>query len=194
MKHTRRALVVALLLYGIICLRNPDEYGLLDAIDLPIHETGHLVFAPFGEFLQFLGGTIFQLVAPSAFVIYFWRRQDRYAASVVLFWVAQNFWNIARYIGDARAQVLPLVGGGEHDWAYLLGALGWLRYDQALSGAARAIGFVIFALSTWFAWRYSAAPGDQYLVDDDPRRRPEPAIARESLPAANSSPTDRAKP
>src|SRR6185437_13761394 len=100
MKHTRRALVIALLLYGIIGLRNPDEYRLLDAVDLPIHETGHLVFAPFGDFLQVLGGSIFQLVVPAAFVIYFWRRQDRYAASVVLFWVAQNFWNIARYIGD----------------------------------------------------------------------------------------------
>lgn len=31
-------------------------------------------------------------------------------------WLGENLLNIARYLGDARAQVLPLVGGGEHDW------------------------------------------------------------------------------
>lgn len=148
-------MVAALALYGLVCIRHPDEYRLLDAVDLPIHETGHLVFAPFGEFLQFLGGSIFQLVIPIAFVLYFWRRRDGFAASVVLFWVAQNFWNIARYVGDARTRALPLVGGGEHDWAYLLGTLGWLRHDQTLSASLRAIGFIVFAVSIWFAWRYS---------------------------------------
>jgi hypothetical protein len=148
-------MVAALALYGLACLRNPDEYRFLDAVDLPIHETGHLVFAPFGEFLQFLGGSIFQLVVPIAFVLYFRHRRDGFAASVVLFWVAQNFWNIARYVGDARARELPLVGGGEHDWAYLLGSLGWLRHDQTLSASLRVIGFIVFAVSIWFAWQYS---------------------------------------
>jgi hypothetical protein len=156
--HIRRAIVAALLVYGIACLRDPDEHGLLDYVNLPIHETGHLVFAPFGELLQFLGGSIFQLVVPSAFVLYFWRRGDRFAASVVVFWVAQNFWNIARHVGDARVQELPLAGGGEHDWAYILGSIGWLEHDQTLSGALRIAGFIVFVASIWFAWQYSAEP------------------------------------
>lgn len=141
-------------MYGIVCLRRPAEYRLLDALDLAIHETGHLVFAPFGEFLQMLGGTLFQLIVPVTFAWYFWKRRDRFAAAVVLFWVAQNFWNIARYIADARAQELPLVGGGEHDWAYLLGTLGWLRHDQTLSTSVSAFGFLIFVASTWLGWWY----------------------------------------
>ena len=107
----------------------------MDSVDLPIHETGHSCSRPFGEFVQFLGGTLFQLIMPSVFVGYFLRRKDRHAASVALWWVAQNFWNISVYIRDARAQELPLVGGGEHDWAYLLGRLGWLTRDQVIGHA-----------------------------------------------------------
>ena len=157
----RRIGVAALFLYGIVLIRRPDEYRLLDSVDLAIHETGHLVFAPFGEFLQMLGGTLFQLIIPIAFVWYFWKRQERFSAAVVLFWVAQNFWNIARYVADARAQELPLVGGGEHDWAYLLGALGWLRHDQTLSTAVTGIGFLLFAASLWLGWRYGGNAGKE---------------------------------
>lgn len=153
--HVRRGVAAALLIYGSVCLATPEEYRLLDSVDLAIHETGHLVFGAFGEFLQVLGGSIFQLAVPIVFVAYFWRRQDRFAASVVLFWVAQNLWNIARYAGDARARQLPLVGGGEHDWTYLLLMLGWLQHDQLVSGVFRFIGISVFAASVWGAWRFS---------------------------------------
>ena len=116
----RLALTAVLALYGFRLLLHPEAGSLMDSVDLPIHETGHLVFAPFGEFLQFLGGTLFQLIMPSAFVVYFARRRDPHAASVALWWVAQNFWNISVYVADARSEILPLVGGGEHDWAFLL--------------------------------------------------------------------------
>jgi hypothetical protein len=98
----RFALTAVLALYGLRLLVHPETGSLMDSVDLPIHETGHLVFAPFGEFLQFLGGTLFQLIMPSAFIVYFARRRDAHAASVALWWVAQNFWNISVYIADAR--------------------------------------------------------------------------------------------
>jgi hypothetical protein len=158
--RVRLFLTGALALYGIPCLLRPESGRLLDAVNLAIHETGHLVFGPFGEFLGFLGGTLFQLAMPAAFVVYFWRRADRHAASVALWWVAQNCWNVSVYVRDARAQVLPLVGGGEHDWAYLLGRLGWLRYDQAIALDIRLLGAAIYAYAIVAglrsAWRISA--------------------------------------
>ena len=150
----RRGLVALVALYGVLCVRSPDSFGLLDSVDLPIHETGHLVFGPFGEFLGFAGGTLFQLIMPLAFVVYFWRRRERFSASVVLAWVAQNLWNIARYCADARAQELPLVGGGEHDWAYMLGRLGWMEHDTSIAHGIHAAGVLLFAyavLTAWFA-------------------------------------------
>jgi len=147
-RAARLALTLALAAYGVACLRRPDEFRLVDSVDLAIHETGHLVFAPFGELLQFAGGTIFQLLMPAAFVAYFLRRGDRHAASVALWWVAQSCWNVARYVADARAQELPLVGGGEHDWAYLLGHFGWLARDLRIAAGVRGVGVAIFLVAT----------------------------------------------
>jgi hypothetical protein len=140
----RLAFLAFLALYGVTSLRTPEAGRLLDNVDLAIHETGHLVFAPFGEIVGALGGTLFQLILPSAFVAYFLRRGERYGAAVSLWWVAQNCWNISVYVADARAQVLPLVGGGEHDWAFLLGEAGWLARDVALARAVHGVGVMLF--------------------------------------------------
>jgi len=146
----RMALTLALAVYGLIILRDPSQFRLVDNIDLAIHEAGHVFFGPFGEFIGFLGGTLLQLIVPITFFGYFLHHRNRYAASVLLWWVAQNLWNISVYARDARAQELPLVGGGEHDWAYLLDTLGVLQRDQAVGRAFVAAGVVCFAVS--IAW------------------------------------------
>jgi hypothetical protein len=143
----RFALTGLLALYGVRLLLHPDAGSLMDSVDLPIHETGHLVFAPFGEFMQFLGGTLFQLIMPAAFAVYFARRGDRHAASVALWWVGQSFWNISVYVADARTENLPLVGGGEHDWAYLLGRLGWLKFDHVIARDAWFLGVLAYVIA-----------------------------------------------
>jgi hypothetical protein len=153
----RRVLVAGACVWAVLYLRSADAFGLLDSVDLPIHETGHLVFAPFGEFLQFAGGTVFQLLFPLTFVVYFLRRGDRFAGCFLLGWVAQNLWNVSRYVADARAQELPLVGGGEHDWAYLLGRMGLLAHDQGIASAVHAAGVLLFALAMLLAFVSSDA-------------------------------------
>jgi hypothetical protein len=164
-KAARLALTLILAVYGFQLLLHPDGGSIIDTIDLPIHETGHLVFRPFGDFMQFLGGTLFQLIMPAAFVVYFFRRRDRHAASVALWWIAQNCWNISVYIRDARAQELPLVGGGEHDWAYLLGRLGRLSQDQAIGHGVWKLGVVIYGVAiAGGLWSLTSAKA----VGDDP--------------------------
>ncbi len=96
-------------------MRDPGNFGLLDALDLAIHEGGHVFFGIFGEFMGFLGGTLFQLLVPLTFLLYFLQRHDRFAAAVVLWWIGQNLWNISVYVKDARSMELPLVGGGYHN-------------------------------------------------------------------------------
>lgn len=148
MRPTRLArlgFLAVLLLYGVACLRTPDAGRLLDGVDLAIHETGHLVFAPFGETITALGGTLLQLIVPLVLVGHFLRARDRYGAAVCLWWVAQNCWHISVYVADARAQELPLVGGGEHDWAFLLGQWGLLAHDAGIARAVHATGAILFA-------------------------------------------------
>ena len=145
--YARLALTIALALYAIPLMRHPEAGSFLDGIDLAIHESGHLVFGPFGEVIMFAGGTLFQLIVPATFVVYFAWRGDRHAATVPLWWIGQNFWNISVYVRDARAQELPLVGGGEHDWAFLLGRFGLLAHDQGIGRGAHALGTMIWLLA-----------------------------------------------
>jgi hypothetical protein len=148
----RRVLIGVLTVYGAICLSTPGVFRLPDAINLAIHETGHLIFLPFGEFMHFLGGTLFQIAFPLLFVAHFARRGDRFAAFVCCWWVAQSLWNVSVYMADARAQMLPLVGGGEHDWEYLLGTLNLLEHDLLLSRTVSVAGILIFAWAMLQAW------------------------------------------
>jgi hypothetical protein len=47
------------------------------------------------------------------------------------------------YVRDARVQELPLVGGGEHDWAFLLGHFNLLAHDQGIGRSVHALGTLI---------------------------------------------------
>jgi hypothetical protein len=158
-RRWRGALTVVLAIYGVWCMAKPDEFHFLDALDLPIHETGHLVFAWGGEVITALSGTLFQLIVPLAFVVYFWRRGDRHSASVPLWWVGQNCWNIARYVADARAMELPLVGGGEHDWNFLLSVWGVLPKDAEIAHDLRFVGGLIVVASVCMGWWALATSG-----------------------------------
>jgi hypothetical protein len=146
--------VTVLALYGLSIIREPG-FTLLDNVNLPIHETGHIVFSPFGELITALGGTLFQLIVPAVFVGYFLRRRDQFAASIALWWVAENLWNIAVYVADAQAQELPLVGGGEHDWAFILAELDLLRQDARIAAMVRFAGTLLFVIA--ILWGYASA-------------------------------------
>jgi hypothetical protein len=150
----RLAFLLFLAVYGVICLMSPEKGRLLDSVDLAIHEAGHLVFAPLGEFMGLLGGTLFQLIMPGAFLAYFRRRGDGYAAGVVLWWVAQNLWNISVYAADARSRALPLVGGGEHDWHHILLRLGLLQHDWLVAKLIHFAGVLVFGAALYTALRH----------------------------------------
>jgi hypothetical protein len=154
----RRLFTLALLAYGLYDLAHLGRGTILDGVDLAIHETGHLVFGPFGEFVGFAGGTLFQLIMPTTFVVYFARRGDGHAASVALWWVGQNCGHIAYYVADARAMALPLVGGGEHDWNYLLGELGLLARDQSVSHAIIVTGVLLVLGASAWGWVSAGRP------------------------------------
>ena len=136
-------------------------FFLLDFVDLAVHEAGHLVFGVLGNrFVMMAGGTALQLVMPLAFVVDFRRRGQLRSSDACVAWVGQNLLHIGRYAADARAQQLPLVGGGEHDWTYLLEAVGLLRRDAAVGAAFDFAGCFLIAwagVSIWERTRASRA-------------------------------------
>jgi hypothetical protein len=129
----------------------PMEGSFLDAVDLPIHETGHLLFRPFGEFMTIAGGTLFQVIVPAVFAAYFWWHEKPYSAAIVLFWVGQSLINVYVYAADAVVMQLVLTSGltgsegGFHDWNYMLDSVGLLAKTPIVSGAIRAAGALVIA-------------------------------------------------
>ncbi len=133
---------IIILPIAIYWILNRGEYGLLDNIDLVIHEAGHLFFRFFGKFIYTLGGTFMQIIIPSIIAGFFFRNDYRTGVQVALLWLGQNFINISVYAADARAQKLPLLGGNKvyHDWYYLLSETGLLNYDIE-------VGYIIFGFA-----------------------------------------------
>jgi len=132
---------------------------LLDGANLLFHEAGHPLFGLLGwEALTILGGTLMQLLVPLVVAASFWLRRDAYGTAVAGVWGFENLLNIARYLADARAQVLPLVGGGEHDWTALLSRWGCLAQDTGIAHVIRGFGWLgMFACWAWLVWRWHAS-------------------------------------
>jgi hypothetical protein len=159
-RRARQGRTIFLALYGAYLAFHPHHVSPVDSLDLPIREAGHPLVSICGEFIGFAGGTLMQLFLLAVFLGHFWRRRDRHAATVMLWWIAQNLWNISRCIADARTQDRPLVGGGEHDWAYLLGELGLLRQDHAIADGVHFVGAILFIASCLWGWIYASAEAE----------------------------------
>jgi len=160
---------------SLFAVREPMRraFFLLDGADLIIHEAGHPIFGLLGNrWLMMAGGTILQLLMPLAFWRDFRRRGLERSALVCLAWIGQNFLHIGRYAADARVQQLPLVGGGEHDWTYLLETAGLLTHEI---GVGRAFDFAGCALIAYAAVRLlrpsRRTPAQARETDDSPGPR-----------------------
>jgi hypothetical protein len=160
----RAAVLLVLLVWGIRLMsstiaENTVGESFLHLINLPFHEAGHIFFRPFGAFMQSLGGTLGQLLMPAICCgVLLIQTRDPFGASVALWWFGENFMDIAPYIDDARAGVLPLLGGnfghsapyGFHDWEYLLTESGLMHLDHGLARASFAMGCLIMVAA--LAW------------------------------------------
>jgi hypothetical protein len=136
----------------------------LDIVDLPIHETGHLLFRPFGEFMMVAGGTLFQLIVPAVFFGYFVWHGKPFSASVVLFWVGQSLINVYIYAADAVKMQLVLTSGmtgsegSFHDWNYMLTTLGMVNSTPTVAGLIRLLGTLVIVAAIVGSVYYSVFP------------------------------------
>jgi len=119
------------------------EYTLLDNFHLIVHEAGHLFFSFFGTFVQFLGGTLMQLIIPILLLVIFYKSAMPKGMQISFFLLGHSLINVSVYAADARTQVLPLLGNGKHDWNYLLNEMNLLNFDEQ-------VGYVFFSLAILF--------------------------------------------
>lgn len=150
-----------IMVYGLVGAFNYNAFWFLHGVDLIFHEAGHVVFGFFGDFIQFLGGTLMQLLVPAGLTLYFFIKRQLFSGAVTMFWTAQNLMDISVYIKDARAMLLPLIGGGEHDWSFLLSSLHLLKYDQVIGKFVFVSGCLLFLISIVVGFFYSFEEGSE---------------------------------
>lgn len=151
-----------LLIYFCYCfirhISDPMYGGVLSGLNLGIHELGHFIFCFMGSFLAVAGGTIFECAVPVFAVFNFYRQGDFFAIALSFGWLSTCFFDVARYVADARLMELPLVSafGGEdvvHDWNYLLSRMNMLQYNDIIAmmfklGAIVSMSLCLIA-GTW---------------------------------------------
>jgi len=164
--YPRLVLAILFTLYFVWIALDPMQGSFLDNVDLPIHEFGHLLFRPFGQFLMVAGGSLFQVIMPVIFVGYFIWQRSFYSAAIVLFWVGQSILNVWVYAADAIVMKLVLTSGftgsegSFHDWNYLLTATGLLSSTKIVAGAIRLAGTLVIISAVVFSTYYSVFKTD----------------------------------
>lgn len=144
----------------------PLNGSFLDIVDLPIHETGHLLFGILGEFMMVAGGSLFQVIVPAIFVGYFIWHEKYYSAAFVLFWVGQSILNVFVYANDSVVMQLVLLGGNTgsegafHDWNYLLTETGLLGSTPKVAGLIRILGTFVIIASSVLSIKFSFDSGE----------------------------------
>ena len=135
----------------------------LHNLNLPVHETGHIVFRIFGsEVITSLGGSLIQVIMPLVFCLALWiKPRDLFGASIALWWAFENLIDVAPYIEDALPMKLMLISGGTgaeapygfHDWNFILSETGYLLKCDSIASAVYAVGYIGMSLCVlWGAW------------------------------------------
>ncbi|MBE7380139.1 MAG: hypothetical protein F6J95_001855 [Leptolyngbya sp. SIO1E4] len=157
------AIIGFVAVYGFFGSLNPSYDGPFMWLHLPnlaIHETGHLLFMPFGRFLMLLGGSVTQIAFPAVFTGYFFVSRQYFSSALTLFWTGQNFMDVAVYIRDAPVRLLPLTTNNidAHDWWQLLNMMGLLKQAGLIANMVHGIGVLVYIASViagvYFAYRH----------------------------------------
>ena len=149
----RIALLLFLVWDGVRHLNDPDAGGIFAGITFGVHEFGHLLFGFFGEFMTVAGGSLNQLLIPIGAGALLYHYRDYFGIAVAGAWLSSSLLDLARYIGDARAQELDLVGFGEdpqHDWWYLLSRFHATAADTRIAAMTRGVAVLVLLASLMF--------------------------------------------
>jgi hypothetical protein len=142
--------IASIILFPVLLfyLLNRGDFTFLDYLNLLIHEGGHGIFRVFGDFIYTAGGTIMQMLLPAMYVGFYIFKRNKLGFQLSLFWLGENMMNISVYAADARAHVLPLLGGKNvyHDWTWMLSRLDLMAYDTLIGDLFYYSGALCFVI------------------------------------------------
>jgi hypothetical protein len=161
---------------------DPTATTIFQGIDLAIHEIGHIIWAPLGEFMGIAGGTLTQVLIPVAAGAVLYRQRDWFGVAIALAWVGIACFEVVIYAGDAIRRALPLVSPATaepiHDWTYLLGRMNMLAHTEAVATAWQWAGRLLMSAGIIFGgrvlWIMATVTGPESLpglADEEARLR-----------------------
>lgn len=105
------------------------------------------------EFLIVLGGTLFQIGFPIAFLIYFIQKQSKSGAIFSIFWLGYSLMDASFYMTDLQGQNLILITGrtgketGAHYWNYIFNQLNLLKQSVKIANMFFFMGVFLSSFS-----------------------------------------------
>ena len=128
-------------------------------VEFGVHELSHIVTAFLPSIWVAAAGSIGEVGFTGLVLFATWRTRSYFAAVFAGLWVMFAMHNVGRYIADARAQALPLIGPGEsvtHDWHYILNELHALpsdtMYGTIVTTAGTVIGVAALVWGGYLLW------------------------------------------
>lgn len=188
--------VLLIAVWGWFALVRNDQTPIFVYLNVAVHETGHVLFRPFGELTMLIMGSGFEVLFPVAVGVYFLvRRRDLVATAVAWGWAASALASAATYIADADDGALALLGAtgpdAAGDWERILGVEFFDKVYLAdrIAGTVRTVGLVLWivalALAVWAIARNhrlekAAAASTGARASAEPRA-PVPAVSDEQM-------------
>jgi hypothetical protein len=152
------AVLAAWTVYLLVGPLDAASNSFVHLIDLVFHEAGHPIFAPLGEFMMVLGGSLMQILVPLICAgAFLFQQDDEFGAAACVWWAGESLMDLTPYINDARDLKLMLLGGPAdevegHDWESILTSLGWIHRDHTIArGAWWVAAMVMSGALIWSA-------------------------------------------
>lgn len=179
------ALLIAV--WGWFALVRNDQTPILVYLNIAVHESGHVLFRPFGDLTMLIMGSGFEVLFPFAVgVVFLIRKRDLVSTAVSWGWSASALASAATYIADADDGRLALLGASgpdtAGDWERILGGRFFdkLYLADSIAAKVRTAGYVLWLVALGLAvW---------VIIRDRVRDGGAPAISWPGVTATPSSP------
>jgi len=150
--------VLLIAVWGWFALVRNDQTPIFVYLNIAVHESGHVLFRPFGELTMLIMGSGFEVLFPFAVgVVFLIRKRDLVSAAVSWGWSASALASAATYIADADDGRLALLGAGgpdtAGDWERILGVQFFdkLYLADSIAAKVRTAGYVLWFVALGLA-------------------------------------------
>ena len=150
--------VLLIAVWGWFALVKNDQTPIFVYLNIAVHETGHVLFRPFGELTMLVMGSGFEVLFPFAVgLVFLIRKRDLVSTAVSWGWAASALASAATYIADADDGRLALLGGAgpdtAGDWERILGEQFFdkLYLADPIAAKVRTAGYVLWFVALGLA-------------------------------------------